>query len=82
MNNEPVAWVDFEGEVIPKEFVKWFKDEGYTCIPLYTHPAKTLTDEEILEYADAFGMDMGNSYEIGHGQFILAVRAILRKANE
>ena len=41
--------------------------------PLYTHPAKTLTDEEIWELAD---MVLNNSDVIGFA------RAILRKAQE
>jgi len=54
MNNEPVAWINLDR----------FKDEALylaDCVsenkvdnmgittPLYTHPAKTLTDEEIAE---------------------------------
>ena len=42
----------------------------------------TLTNEEILEYADAYGLGIGNIYEFGHGQFIAVIRAILRKAQE
>ena len=44
MNNEPVAYIN--------------KDDGLVCAkcfnPLYTHPAKTLTDEEIIEVWNAF----------------------------
>ena len=36
MNNEPVAWILKENPQIEGE-----------VIPLYAHPAKTLTDEEI-----------------------------------
>jgi len=40
MNNEPVAWMKSNGEVSVT------KGEAF-CIPLYTHPAKTLfTDAE------------------------------------
>ena len=56
MNNEPVAWYkknsnDYLIENIgqPSFQVQEFIDAGY--IPLYTHPAKTLTDEEILREA-------------------------------
>ena len=59
MNNEPVAWM-YETELQDGTTVKrvsgaWeskYKhisdicDRGYP-VPLYTHPAKTLTDEEI-----------------------------------
>ena len=45
-NNEPVAWMNKIATswvtTIPDEF----KDEW---IPLYTHPVKELTDEEIIE---------------------------------
>jgi hypothetical protein len=45
MNNEPVAWMNPESlECGHGGNVDW-EDTG--CIPLYTHPAKTLTDEEI-----------------------------------
>jgi len=75
MNNEPVAWM-FE------------KDGAYMCIkhdsrvnydggiPLYTHPAKTLTDEEIMETHEKLFADT----EIIH--FLDFARAILRKAQE
>jgi hypothetical protein len=42
MNNEPVAWMSASGSFNKKE--TWIFH-----IPLYTHPAKTLTDEEIIE---------------------------------
>jgi hypothetical protein len=50
MNNEPVAWgmLDKDGgiydSISPEEHDR---EEGAYLIPLYTHPAKTLTDEEI-----------------------------------
>lgn len=44
------------------------------------NPVKALTDEGILEYADAFGMDMGTTYEFGHERFIAVVRAIIKNA--
>ena len=52
------------------------------CIPLYTHPAKTLTDEEIDEIANQY-LDW---IPCGHSEKIVGVidfaRAILRKAQE
>jgi fumarate reductase subunit D len=53
MSNEPVAWAMFKGNTFmdaihPDEHTRF--EGGYT-IPLYTHPAKTLTDEEILQEA-------------------------------
>jgi hypothetical protein len=54
MNNEPVAWgmLDKDGgiydSISPEEHDR---EEGAYTIPLYTHPAKTPTDEEILREA-------------------------------
>jgi hypothetical protein len=48
---------------------------GYT-IPLYTHPAKTLTDEEIKELSEQH-LDM--DWQTGVIDF---ARAILRKAQK
>jgi hypothetical protein len=80
--NEPVAWINLDR----------FKDEALylaDCVsenevenmgittPLYTHPVKKLTDEEIQEVAHGFGAIgwMGDTtYEFA--------RAILRKAQE
>ena len=42
MNNEPVAWID---KNTGKPRMEGFIQTDYD-IPLYTHPAKTLTDEE------------------------------------
>jgi len=54
MNNEPVAWMllgleDRKPKLINLQVIDHL--EG-TWIPLYTHPAKTLTDEEIHELAN------------------------------
>ena len=56
------------------------KDSGdvYKTIPLYTHPAKTLTDEEILRIADQIVI---NDRTLGNFSIDFA-RAILRKAQE
>ena len=54
MNNKPVAWgmLDKDGgiydSISPEEHDR---EEGAYTIPLYIHPAKTLTDEEILREA-------------------------------
>jgi hypothetical protein len=80
MNNEPVAWgmLDKDGgiydSISPEEHDR---EEGAYTIPLYTHPVKELTDEEIQEVAHGFGAIgwMGDTtYEFA--------RAILRKAQE
>ena len=81
MNNEPVAWINLDR----------FKDEALylaDCVsenkvdnmgittPLYTHPAKTLTDEEIKDFTvRIYNCRTGaEAHEI--------VLAILRKAQE
>ena len=49
-NNEPVAWVAYDEF---GDFMLETTPEGdYPWQPLYTHPAKTLTDEEIQEVID------------------------------
>jgi hypothetical protein len=79
MNNEPVAWGWYDLE-IKRFFPHWDEDlmenkEG--CIPLYSHPAKTLTDEEIWEVINRTAW-VGTEEEI---RFKIA-GAILRKAQE
>jgi len=82
MNNEPVAWID-------KQELDWMKTHSLSeavvinhkedddDVPLYTHPAKTLTDEEIIEV-------WGNIEETFNEEYDAKVfaRAILRKAQE
>jgi len=77
MNNEPVAWINVE-----KRRLEWDKPTLWETptvvkldrIPLYTHPAKTLTDEEIMEVAKDFYLSQYVPYDFA--------RAILRKAQE
>ena len=71
MNNEPKAWTDGKGNYFDKNSFFPVND----LIPLYTHPAKTLTDEEIWAVA--------NDYFVGKSDLVYGfARAILRKANE
>ena len=77
MNNEPVAWqvaeMNFDIEESAIEMAKVYGDE---IIPLYTHPVKELTDEEILKLTCEHGLD---------GELMVFndfARAILRKAQE
>ena len=79
MNNEPVAWMYEKSNGASKlSFVKekmlW---EDMLEIPLYTHPVKELTDEEIAEVFD-------NTFKVRdfEDSFIKFARAILRKASE
>ena len=75
MNNEPVAWgmTWKDGEIYdvisPAQHAK---EEGDYTVPLYTHPVKELTDEEIKELAHQHRWN-------GDVEF---ARAILRKAQE
>jgi hypothetical protein len=71
MNNEPVAWMSNGKEFyVQKNYCPDF-------IPLYTHPAKTLTDEEIKavygEYFDVENCDWLH---------LQCIQAILRKAQD
>ena len=85
MNNEPVAWMlaDKEAEHIRSIMAVQhdFVPEGCVEIPLYTHPVKELTDEEIMKL-----YDQDDLYNIDEGQMYLKpiefARAILRKARE
>ena len=80
MKNEPVAWkykvnknnTKTEGICTDKHYLE--KDGIYDIEPLYTHPAKTLTDEEIIDCIDESEPDTTD--------MIRFARAILRKAQE
>jgi hypothetical protein len=79
MNNEPVAYINVE-----ERKLEWAKPTIWHTptiaqmekIPLYTHPAKTLTDEEIWELAQPHG-DL--AWQDCTLEF---ARAILKKAQE
>ena len=71
MNNEPVAWMD---KRTSKCVVFINTPPSDDWIPLYTHPAKTLTDEEIVSLYKETEADNGGIREFA--------RAILRKAQE
>jgi hypothetical protein len=73
MNNQPVAWR------IKDKNDEWlyYDDEVVGAEPLYTHPAKTLTDEEIEE---VFVLNCNLINEtFAYRDF---ARALLRKAQE
>jgi hypothetical protein len=65
MNNEPVAWaiksdgdwteIGWDNEVL-HEVEEWYTAQGwqYEYVPLYTHPANTLTDEEVIKIIKRF----------------------------
>ena len=71
--SKPVAW--FEQDPDMKSVWYQADKDAPNAIPLYTHPAKTLTDEEIEKVAQALIDD--RSYCALH-----FARAILRKAQE
>jgi len=76
MSNEPVAWMQHHyetGKVTKFSPVKVWEDD----IPLYLHPAKTLTDEEIEQIGKEYGIK--SVYQFAYYEF---ARAILRKASE
>jgi hypothetical protein len=76
MKNEPVAWMSIQEGIFSPSFKYLFSEtEKQGFIPLYTHPVKELTDEEIEEVAQALIDDC--AYCSLH-----FARAILRKAQE
>lgn len=98
MNNEPVAWMDeINTFVLDTDYKQFPKSLQNGMIPLYTHPVKELTDEEITEMAkrkanqilmDLLMPDVGNErridWNVGCTREHLKnfAKAILRKAQE
>lgn len=77
MKNEPVAWMyDFNGAKAFSTDALGARTFHQNPIPLYTHPAKELTDEEIREVAKDVEYE---SYAQWKYEF---ARAILRKTQE
>jgi|688.fasta_scaffold02677_53 hypothetical protein len=78
MNNEPVAWIVDSVITYSDDIAQGLSEEsGKPIIPLYTHPAKTLTDDEIEKvFFEIHGIEPApsNVFEFA--------RAILRKAQE
>ena len=92
MNNEPVAWISqdvLDADHIIKAVVRREQDEQHT-IPLYTHSAKELTDEDYkealacLQFALNDTMDYLTLNNLGgeNNHWLVWARAILRKAQE
>ena len=75
MSNEPVAWHYPGGSPDQCTTNKEYAEMDPAWTPLYTHPAKTLTDEEILQFRDKVPYSLGSD-------LIDFARAILRKAQE
>ena len=76
----PVAWVYPEFMKNIKDAKCWTAYATYhkdRPIPLYTHPMRELTDEEIIKvYEDIFGVALAKTCAIEYA------RAILKKASE
>ena len=84
--NKPVAWIANDADLPLKEDGSYWlypenpsKDNLY--IPLYTHPVKELTDEEIIVEAEKHDW-LGLTSESEWQPEIDFARAILRKAQE
>ena len=74
MNNEPVAWMLVD-EINGDYMLERNPSGDYDWIPLYTHPVKELTDDEIV--------DIGTEFLAPKDCDIYTfARAILRKAQE
>ena len=71
MNTEPVAWMRLTGDRVTRITLEKVQDND---IPLYTHPVKELTDEEILQVRKDLDWETD--------ELIDFARAILRKAGE
>ena len=91
MNNEPVAWIsvlamDKIGQKFTDVRISLTKTD-VADIPLYTHPAKTLTDEEIEKVwiqalQDEPKVNAGKFPSLANQPFVFFARAILRKAQD
>jgi hypothetical protein len=88
MNNEPVAWINQNIDIENgKPQLAWQKDNFAEIFkPLYTHPAKTLTDEEIWKelttVKHTWIATTSVWFEFEKEELTKAIRAILRKAQE
>jgi hypothetical protein len=81
--NEPVAWMcptglEYKQRANDFMYNDALYDTKLNWIPLYTHPAKTLTDGEIRTI-----QDMCHLKNVGYNNFIMRfAKAILRKAQD
>ena len=91
--NKPVAWMEtYKGEPNNLDWDKnnlYCEGEFHNVVPLYTHPVKELTDEEIKFIAYPFESvyttyDKQTDTDTVHTRFdqLGFARAILRKAQE
>ncbi len=85
MNNEPVAYINVE-----ERKLEWAKPMTWHTptiaqmekIPLYTHPVKELTDEEMKDLIQEYWGDVHIVDPDGFLHEIAFIKAILRKAQE
>lgn len=79
MNNKPVAWMNSKGDIILPAHQA---NKEYN-IPLYTHPVKELTDEEIIATVkDHFIGAIKVGIVLTNDNVLEFARAILRKATK
>ena len=78
-NNEPVAWMLVD-EINGDYMLERHPSGDYDWIPLYTHPVKELTDEEIMELW--YPLDLHDEAWVEDSVLVNFARAILRKAQE
>ena len=71
MNNKPVAWYNADDSSLS------FKNHGGGWQPLYTHPVKELTDEEITVISKEIFKDYKNFH---HYQIDFA-RAVIKEVS-
>ena len=83
MNNEPVAWVVEDDDkdryfFVNRKGVAKPDDSWKSVTPLYTHPVKELTNEEIT----AISRELFKDYRNYHHYQIEFARKILKKPSE
>ena len=75
-DQKPVAWLDEKRDMTYR-----FGPQSPTDIPLYTHPARTLSDEEIIEITQKVAST--SDRPIGMIAFgVLVARAVLKEASK
>lgn len=82
MNNEPVAWMTENGTIFDE-----LPPILGGLIPLYTHPAKKLTDEEIIKEINSLATGwFSDKFEKGlfitEEAMVNLIQSVLRKAQE
>jgi len=88
MNNEPVAWMcptglEYKQRATDFMYNDALYDTKLNWIPLYTHPVKELTDEEIYEIIFQHNqLYQDGTYDCKNKNLIWFAKAILRKARE